>query len=69
MDVDSDESFAPDSEASTLDEETSSDSVGSPVVVDNDTPPLDVYWNEYGIDEDEEQKTRSQCPACRHICS
>ena len=29
----------------------------------------DVYWNEYVVDDNEEQQTRNQCPTCKHICS
>ena len=65
----SDEAFSPDSEAITLEEDTSSNLVSSPVIVDNDTPSSDVYWNEYVVDDNEEQKTRNQCPTCKHICS
>ena len=67
-DGNSDEAFALDSEASKL-EEASSNLVESPVIVDNDTPSSDVYWNEYVVDDNEEQKARNQCPICKHICS
>ena len=48
------EALAP--EVSTIEEDTSSNLVGSSVVVDNDTQSLDVYWNEYEVDDNEEQK-------------
>ena len=64
-----DEAKASDSEASTIEEDTVLNLVGLPVVVDNDKPSSDVYWNEYEVDDNEEQKSRNQCPTCKHICS
>ena len=71
-----DEALIPDSEASkleenksTLEKDMSSCSVSSPVAVGNETPSSDVYWNEYVVDDNEEQKARNQCPICKHICS
>ena len=68
-DGNSDNAFAPDLEASISEEDTSSILIGSLVAVDNDTPSSDVYWNEYEVDDNEEQKARNQCPICKHICS
>ena len=50
------ESKTPDSETPTLEK-------------NNDAPPSDVYWNEYVVDDNEKQKSRNQCPTCKHICS
>ena len=69
LDGNSDDALASNSEASTLEKDTSSNLVGSPVIVDNDTPSSDVYWNEYVVDDNEKQKARNQCPTCKHICS
>ena len=71
-----DEVRAPGSEVPALDSEFPDSEFTESEKPDLEPPALEennttsgVYFNEYEVDDNEEQKTRNQCPTCKHICS
>ena len=65
---DKDEDAHSDEDSNTDSDSKASDEVPETSHFEEDPTP-DVYWNEYVIVDDEEQRARTQCPYCKHICS